>query len=1363
MLADERDQQRQKPRTINVPPPAKVSIDNGFQEWRRFKRGWNNFEVASRLKTESTEYRCAVFLSCIGEEAAELLDGFSFKEDEKDDNINDVMQKFENYFVGERNEVFEAYVFNQRVQGSAESMDAYVTELRKLAKTCNFGELEDRMIRDRIVVGIANDVVRAKLLEVKGITLDKCIEICRAHEKATEQAQSMTTSDEKIHKIKKHNHKSKPKSYHRAHKPHEKEQKVTCTRCGYMHTKSRCPAYGQKCANCSKFNHFQKCCKEKKKNVHSMHDDSSDTNSENIDSDTESENEINDITICVLTKPKAKIEGKELLITADVHNQSIIFKVDTGAQANILPLHMFKTLDPKPVLKKTKTKLTSYTGEQLNTAGVCNLNVMGKELKFFVVKTNQRPILGLEATDKLNIIQILGVEAEKVYSQYPEIFEELGCIGEPHHIELDPTVKPVIQPPRRVPFAMKGRIKEELDRMEQLGVIEKQEGPTDWVSSMVVVEKPDKSLRICMDPKDLNKAVKREHFVMPTVEEITAELDGAEFFTKLDAQSGFWQIPLDEESSKLCCMQTPFGRYVFKRLPMGLASASEVFHRTIKEMFSDIPRVENWIDDIMLSGRTQKEHDEILNKTLNRAKERNLTLKKKKCEFSQKEIKYIGHIISKEGIRPDPQKIEAIQNMAQPKSKKDLQRYLGMVNYLGKFCPRLAEYTGPLRILLQKKVEWQWNHEQEEAFKKTKEMLTRAPILAHFKTNKPVKITTDASSVGLGCALLQNEKPVAYASRSLTETEQRYAQIEKETLAIVFACEKFHQYIYGKQCAVETDHKPIESIWKKPLNRCPPRIQRLMLRLQKYDLSITYKPGKEMFVADTLSRATTKESHSQCEVDREQEEILRIHVNNVLENLNIEEQKKEKLRKETEQDKELNILKAQIQKGWPANKNNVPNEIRQYFQYNEELSIIDDLIFKADRLVIPKSMQSEMLERIHEGHQGIEKCKNRAREHMFWPSMNQHIENMVQSCHTCIKHRNKQQKEPLLSHEVPHKPWQKVGTDLFKWENHDYVLVADYYSKFIEFHILPDTKSSTVVTYIKSIFSRHGIPEEVISDNGPQYASKEFAKFAEKWEFKHTTSSPRYPQSNGFAERMVQTLKNLLQKARDSGNDPYLAVLNYRSTPVSNTIPSPAEILMNRQLRTRLNTPSKKSRKKTNGIREKLKERQMKQKQYYDKGAKELPILKPKEHVYLNENDEWKPAVVVRASKSPRSYYIQTETGILRRNRKFLMKVEKKNKKRTDEKTHNSKDSGTGKKTHNSKSSTNFCHQQYYMEQDESDSNNEIFPQTKDTNEKTVKNNNMQNRKTTQNQETTNTDHANVTTRSGRLVKIPNRMNEYFL
>jgi hypothetical protein len=813
-------------------------------------------------------------------------------------------------------------------------------------------------------------------------------------------------------------------------------------------------------------------------------------------------------------------------------------------------------------------------------------------------------------------------------------------------------------------------------------------------------------------------------------------------------------------------MQTPFGRYIFKRLPMGLVCSSEVFHKTIKAMFSDIPRVDNWVDDILIWGRNQKEHDEALNAALTRAKHRNLTLKKKKCEFAQKEIKYIGHIIGKEGIKPDPDKIAAIQNMPSPQSKADLQRFLGMVNYLGKFVPKMAELTAPLRTLLKKEVGWQWHHEHEQAFKAVKTQLTKAPILAHYSTDKPVKITADSSSVGLGCALMQNDKPVAYASRALTPAEQNYAQIEKETLAIVFACEKFHQYIYGKQCEVETDHKPIENIWKKTLNKCPPRIQRLMLRLQRYDLNIAYKPGKEMYVADTLSRATVT---ANTEIGSEHEEMVKIHVTTFMNSLPVADYKKKEMREETEKDPELKKLKEQILIGFPANKHQVDTDIRQYFQYNEELSVIDGIIFKADTILIPKSMRKEMLTRIHEGHLGMEKCKNRARRIFFWPGMSSQIENIVSSCTTCVKHRNKQQKEPLISHEVPDRPWQKVGTDLFTWNDHDYLLIADYHSKFFEYALLPNTKSKTVITYMKSIFSRQGIPEEVVSDNGPQYSSDEFATFARKWEFKHTTSSPKYPQSNGFAERMVQTVKKLFQKARDSGEDAYLAVLNYRTTPISSTLPSPAEILMNRKLRTRLDITT--DRMKTKGsskVKKTLKELQQKQKQHYDKTAKSLPELHKDDKVFINNQGKWQPATVMNKTNMPRSYIVQTDTGTYRRNRRDLLKVHS----RSDNASTPNKDKGQTECNVSAPQTLGIQNKNTPEVDKTTVGRNSVLQTpgkqiTQDTshNDGASSGENQSNEnatKSTAQANNTNTP-APVTTRSGRTVKLPVALKDYCL
>ena len=261
-------------------------------------------------------------------------------------------------------------------------------------------------------------------------------------------------------------------------------------------------------------------------------------------------------------------------------------------------------------------------------------------------------------------------------------------------------------------------------------------------------------------------------------------------------------------------------------------------------------------------------------------------------------------------------------------------------------------------------------------------------------------------------------------------------------------------------------------------------------------------------------------------------------------------------------------LQAVVQAGWPESKNDLTEDIKPFFSIRDEITEINGILMKGERVIVPSSLRKEMKTRIHEGHLGIEKYKARARETMFWPRINSEITEMAQRCSACLATRVYQQKEPLISPEIPTKPLQKVGTDLFHFKNNDYLVIIDYFSNHPEVALLKSTTSSSIITHMKSIFARHGIPEMVVSDNGPQVASKDFAEFATKWELSHIISSPRCPKANRLAERTVETIKKLLAKSDMRNEDPYLALLAHRSCPDPNGDPSAAAKLMNRQLRT---------------------------------------------------------------------------------------------------------------------------------------------------------------------------------------------------
>nr|XP_023660029.1 uncharacterized protein K02A2.6-like [Paramormyrops kingsleyae] len=773
---------------------------------------------------------------------------------------------------------------------------------------------------------------------------------------------------------------------------------------------------------------------------------------------------------------------------------------------------------------------------------------------------------------------------------------------------------------------------------------------------MVAVEKPKTGqLRLCLDPKDLNNVIKRPYYPLPTLEDITSKLAGACYFSVMDARSGYWAIKLTDESSKLTTFNTIFGRYRFLRLPFGLKSAQDEFQRKVNETFEGLQGVTAIVDDILIYGGSKEEHDKNLHAMLQRSRERGVKLNPEKSTICATEVSYFGHRITKDRIKPDPNKIAAVRDMGPPKDKGELETFLGMINYLSKFAPRLASINAPLRHLLKESNEFTWDAQHDKAFNEVKELITRepGPVLTYFDPTKELRLQADASKHGLGAVLLQEGKPVGYASKSLSVSAINYAQIEKELHAILFGCKRFHQYVYGRHVIVESDHKPLESIMKKSLAAAPPRLQRMILQLQRYDFTIIHKPGKDVPVADTLSRKSLTDQ------DDSLREGMDMQVHTVYSSLPVSNAKLENIRKETENDLQLMVLKKTIKEGWPAVRRSCPQTIAEFWNHRDELTQMNDILFKGEKIIVPTSLRRQMLSRIHVGHMGIEKCKQRARDVLFWPGMNRQIEEMVERCPICIEHRASNKKEPMISHKIPDRPWQTIATDLFTWNRDNYVVTVDYYSRYFELDKLHSTTSSAVINKLKEVFARHGIPETVVSDNGPQYKCSEFETFANTWEFSHITTSPHYPQSNGLAEKAVQIAKSLMEKSNADQKDLCLSLLEYRNTPVDG-FRSPAQLLMSRRLRSTLPRSHQQLQPKVINSREFRSRRvhqQNHQKKYYDRSAKPMSSLRDGQYIRFQEQGYWKPAVVIRQADTERSYHIRATDGgqVYRRNRRHLL------------------------------------------------------------------------------------------------------------
>jgi len=360
-----------------------------------------------------------------------------------------------------------------------------------------------------------------------------------------------------------------------------------------------------------------------------------------------------------------------------------------------------------------------------------------------------------------------------------------------------------------------------------------------------------------------------------------------------------------------------------------------------------------------------------------------------------KEVSYMGHLITSEGLKPSPEKLQAILEMPRPENKLAVQRLIGCVTYLSRFLPRLSQVAEPLRRLTDKDAHWEWLDHHEKALDEIKQLLTQAPLLKYYDVNDEVVIQCDASEAGLGATLLQQGQPVAFASRALRDAERNYAQIEKECLAIVFACERFDQYLHGKDLiTVHSDHKPLVPIFTRPIHKAPKRLQRMLLRLQRYQVKVEYLRGVEMHIADWLSRAYLSSEHQEkipehqiFRIQQEQHLYEEIEAINQLEYLRVSDATSIQLQKETQTDTTLQTLKTVVLQGWPEERSKVPANIREYYSCRDEITVQNGILYRGMRVIVPKALQPNMLSKLHTSHLGIEATLRRARDVLFWPGM----------------------------------------------------------------------------------------------------------------------------------------------------------------------------------------------------------------------------------------------------------------------------------------------------------------------------------------------------------------------------------------
>ncbi|UYV71623.1 hypothetical protein LAZ67_8003894, partial [Cordylochernes scorpioides] len=659
-----------------------------------------------------------------------------------------------------------------------------------------------------------------------------------------------------------------------------------------------------------------------------------------------------------------------------------------------------------------------------------------------------------------------------------------------------------------------------------------------------------------------------------------------------------------------------------------------------------------YVDDLLIYADSIEEPNEKLKGILEIARRNNIKFDLTKAQICKKEVSFLGHMISKNGIDPEPNKVDKVINLKKPEDKKSLQRVMGLYNYLGKFIPNLAASTSNIRGILKKNVVWHWGPRQDIEFHHIKECVRNAPSLGHYDKTKTLVLQCDASKDAMGAALLQENRPLAFASASFNDSQKQYSQIEKELLSIYYGCKKFEYLLLGHTFIIQTDHQPLLPLIQKPLTDISPRLQRIVMKLFAFDFKLQYRPGKCLILADTLSRDThpIDELPTPFLEDRRMVKLI---------SANISDEKLITLQKDTREDTTLLKIIHYVIEGWPISKKDVDEDVKPYYDFRHRIYLWNELLCVGSAIVVPGTQRNYMLELLHKSHQGISAIQGLARESLFWPGMSMDIAERVKSCDICQKYQKSKTRETLRSFPIPDYPWQTVSMDIFYIERKPHLLIVDRFSGYPEVYALNPPTATNVRNKLRETFARFGIPETIMSDNGPPFHSEIMTDFCTKWGIRQIFSSPHLHRSNGLAERNIQTIKTLLNKCKDQGSNAYLALLTYRNTP-KNDLPSPAQLCLSRSLRclipriTPLYGPCKTNQRHIENAK---KRRQNSMKRYYDRSSKIYPKVSVGEEAWcqLSPKQAWTPVKITAHGNSPQSFKVETPSGReFLRNQQFL-------------------------------------------------------------------------------------------------------------
>ncbi len=819
---------------------------------------------------------------------------------------------------------------------------------------------------------------------------------------------------------------------------------------------------------------------------------------------------------------------------------------DTGANISAIPISKMGAC--KPI--KSNQVLRSADGTNLKTIGTVRfeISLRGRTTleDIHVVEGLTRSILSRRVLRELGLIskefphvtvsavnevpqttQIVtgqGQTLDNLINEYPELFDNQCKIMKngTYHIDLEEDAKPISTGAcRTIPEPYLPALKRELDDLEAQGIISKIDYSTPWLHPVVVVPKKGTTdIRLCVDFTKLNKFVRRPVNPQPTPWETVRNLPkGTTHFAVFDALKGYHQIELDKESQDLTAFMTPFGRYIYLRLPFGMSSASDVFTLNYGNATDDATEGKRVTEDTLIRGNTSTELLANTRKFFEACREAQITLNLRKIQWDQPEVLFGGFLLNANGYKIDPSLTKALSEFPTPTTPTDVRSFFGLANQICNFSEEISQLLMPLKSLLKKGVMFQWLPEHQSAFELARDHLASTKVLAYYSSRRQTRLVVDASRLnGLGFILKQLQddntwRPVQAGSRFLTQAETRYAMIELEMLAIAWACQKTRIFIEGlsrKQFEIWTDHAPLVPILEKQSlpDIANKRLQRLKMKVEHLTFKTVWIKGKENVEADSLSRNPCAKADPEDELD-EVFNVAEIHVLEINElyaqDRNLVDERLRELRNFCNEDVEYQDVIKHVIKGFPNNGKEIPDNFKPYFKVQDDLYLDSDgfLCYKGT-FVVPTKLRQTYLQRLLAMHQAAPKMIARARQSLWWPFMKRDVTNFAKTCETCEQYKPSNPTEAFRQHEPAAFAFQYIHMDIGEYMGNYYLFTVDQFSGYP--HIFECGKTAVTQQVIDAtigLITHFSVPEIIYSDGGPQFLQDgKFEIFCKEWGIK---------------------------------------------------------------------------------------------------------------------------------------------------------------------------------------------------------------------------------------------------------------------